>query len=740
MEPGSGGAITALSVSPHDPKRLLAAGDMLGVGLSTDGGDSWQSTTGFRSWEIADFTWHPADAKTVWVGTMSGPYVSRDGGKTWEERRTGFPPVAGGQYSAPVQKVLFDPADPSHKHLLAFGGSSRFWESPGKPLWGAVWESRDAGTTWSRLTTVTKEGSSAAPDAEGANVTAVAYAPGAAGKAGRLYALAAGAGFLVSGDNGKTWQKRMSGLPAGAGMVRFAVHPADPDTVWVATGSYKATPDAKERTPGGVFKTTDGGRTWRDSSAGLGRQVSGLDGNQTSHYDGIAVAPSDPRVLYTNDGAWSTGVVYKSEDGGATWKPVASKRNVGRDSGDAGKAAAHQVSTAYPAGLSLATFAVDPKDPKVAYGFNSEFIVRTRDGGRTWDDATAVRAAGDAWRGRGYSGLCSINVRFNPAQKGDAVLLAMDAGKLWRSTDDLKTWTFHGQDPWPWGGGNDAAFAGPYLYATCGQFGQFLGIRRTTDGGKTWTTLGGAARGLPELNAQGAQPAGIYARPDYPKDVWACIAGRLYHSGDAGERWAAVEPAPGPGLGWFAADPKDPSRFWVSGEQGVYETRDGGATFAPVGGPKKAGRLAVAPDGSALYAVSWRSDAANGGLWRRDPSGNWTCLIADPYVANVAVDPRAPRRLAACTSDDPYHDVSNATGVWVSADGGATWRQANEGLAMLRGLAIAFDPHTPGRLVFGTMGRGYFVTDWPAGYVPPGPTKDPKNKDGSGVSVTAPAR
>ena len=43
-EPGSGGWMTGMRISPHDSKRILLSGDMLGVGLSTDGGRSWQAT------------------------------------------------------------------------------------------------------------------------------------------------------------------------------------------------------------------------------------------------------------------------------------------------------------------------------------------------------------------------------------------------------------------------------------------------------------------------------------------------------------------------------------------------------------------------------------------------------------------------------------------------------------------------------------------------------------------------
>src|SRR3569833_2829550 len=125
---------------------LLASGDMLGAGLSDDGGKSWQPTFGFSSWEMADFTFDPRNPNLVWVGSMSGPYLSRDGGHHWEARRGGMPAPASDSYTAPVEKVLFDPANPGH--LLAFGGSSRFWHTPGRPLRGVVWVSRDDGAKW----------------------------------------------------------------------------------------------------------------------------------------------------------------------------------------------------------------------------------------------------------------------------------------------------------------------------------------------------------------------------------------------------------------------------------------------------------------------------------------------------------------------------------------------------------------------------------------------------------------
>jgi hypothetical protein len=110
LEPGCGGAITALAISPHDGRRILVGGDMLGIGLSEDRGEHWQSSFALPSYEIADFTFHPSDPQVIWVGTMSGPCVSTDGGHHWTWKRAGMAAVSWSSYSAPIQKILFDPA------------------------------------------------------------------------------------------------------------------------------------------------------------------------------------------------------------------------------------------------------------------------------------------------------------------------------------------------------------------------------------------------------------------------------------------------------------------------------------------------------------------------------------------------------------------------------------------------------------------------------------------------------
>jgi len=708
-EPGCGGAMVALAVSPHDSRRLLVAGDMLGDGLSTDGGDSWQTTTGFKAWEMADFTWHPTNLNTVWTGSMSGPYLSTDGGRTWQQKRNGFPAPAGFGYGTPIEKVLIDPQDTNH--LLAVGGSARHWESGGKPLWGAVWESHDVGNTWTKLTTITAEGSSNAADAPGTNITWADYAPGGNGL---IYATADKANFLVSTDNGKTWTRRNNGLPP-AGMGRVAVHPTNKNIIWIAVDNYL--PDsAKERVPGGVYKTTDGGLHWTNSSNGLGKTVMGNDPNLTSRYFALAVAPTDPQVLYANDAAWNTGVIYRSTDGGANWRMIASKANIGSDSKDPNKQRVFQVETAMPAGLSLTRLVVDPKNANTVYGFNSEFIVRTRDGGQTWDDATAIPAGGDAWRGRGYSGWVTSTFRFHPTDPNRAFLVALDAGKMWVSRDNLRTWTRPINDPWPWGGGHDVTFAGSRVYATFGQFSSFYGIGVSPDKGDTWKVMYGAAHGLPETGGGhgNTEPRGIFARPDAPEQVWASINGTVYHSTDGGDHWATTAIAPN--VRHFVGDPRNPRRFYAAADRNVYQTDDGGSTFTAVGGPHNGGRMAVDAQGRFYLAAS---EGERSGLWRYDGKA-WTRLLDEHWITDVTTDPTNPNRLAITTNQNPYTESPQATGVWISADGGKSWVQQNDGLAMLRGFSITFNPHNPQQLVWGSDGRGYWMTNWPRNFVPTG--------------------
>ncbi len=676
-EPGCGGWVTSLAVSPHDAKRVLVGGDMLGVGLSTDAGDTWQPTFGFKSWEIADITFHPDNWRIVWAGTMSGPYRSKDAGVHWNEMREGFPPPADFSYSAPIQAVIYDPRNPDR--LLALGGSHRRWGSPGTPLWGAVWESKDAGEHWTKLSTVADE------KGVGRNIVSGAFG---AGSSDRVYVAADQIGVLVSDDGGKTWQPRNEGLPH-LNVNQLALHPTKRDTLWAALGNVR-TGDKGEFRPGGVFRSDDGGKTWQPMQAGLSRKI-GDNENFTARYEAIAVSPPFPDRLVTCDTSWTGGTLYLSRNGSADWTKCVTRADV---------------DALLTSGMCMTVITCAPKDKDMLYVAGAEYILRSGDFGRTWKDISA-RHEGAGWAGTGYSGWVCNQFRFDPADRQHAVWLAMDAGNFWQTRNEGKSWTRKQFGLEDWGGANDIAFTGEQaMLVTLGQAGVFGGIGRTVDGGRKWDILAGAACGLPERGIQETPAVGIVADPGNAGTVWAAIGGRVLQTTDGGEKWAAV--CDGPGIEWLASPPGKVLPLYAGGKEGVYRSEDGAKFELMAGSPKPATRLTVDGEGH-VWATSWRGA---GGLWKWDGAA-WAKVRDGLYISCVAVDPTNTQRVACAQDDHPFHDVSHGDGVWISEDGGKTWTCQADGLPVLRGSVLAINPHDPEQIVFGTSGRGFFTARWP---------------------------
>src|SRR5690349_12276151 len=86
-DPDTMGRGSMLEISPYDSHTMLTTGDVFGLGITTDGGLTWQHPTGLTSYVDSDLTFHPTDRNTLWMGTNGGPYKSTDGGKTWTLKR-----------------------------------------------------------------------------------------------------------------------------------------------------------------------------------------------------------------------------------------------------------------------------------------------------------------------------------------------------------------------------------------------------------------------------------------------------------------------------------------------------------------------------------------------------------------------------------------------------------------------------------------------------------------------------
>jgi photosystem II stability/assembly factor-like uncharacterized protein len=355
-------------------------------------------------------------------------------------------------------------------------------------------------------------------------------------------------------------------------------------------------------TGGGVWKSTDGATTWKPV----------FDHEKTSSVGALAVAPSDPNVIYAGTGeacirgdfAQGDGV-YKSIDAGKTWK------NAGlRDSRAIGKLIVH------------------PRNPDIVFvaalghpfGPNPERgIFRTTDGGKSWAKVLYV----DEHTG-------GIDVAFDPNNPN--ILFAA----MWQVR----------REPW-----------------TLTSGGPGSGLYRSGDGGSTWKRLEG--EGLPE-GPYGKIGVAVAANSDRVYALIEAHQGGLYRSDDGGDKWELINPDHRfTQRAWYymhvVADPKDANTVYILNVE-FHRSTDGGRTFnkikVPHGDnhglwidPLNTKRMIQTDDGGATVTVD------GGAHWTKEdnqPTAQFYHVIADnrfPYYVYGAQQDNTTVAIASRSSE-----------------------------------------------------------------------------------------
>ena len=660
-----------------------------------------------------------------------GVWKTTDFGRTWNS-------IFDGQPTGSVGALAVAASNPD----IIYVGSGEGLRRPDLSVGNGIYKSTDAGRTWQHLG---EEGSGLRNAQQIASIIVDPKNPN------RLFVAAQGhpygpnseRGIFRSLDGGQSFQ-RVLYQDENVGGMDLVFDPRNSQVVFASMWSSRRPPwttGSGYNGPGsGLYKSTDGGSTWRQLTKGLPGEAEGIG------RIGPAVSPSDPERMYAwvnlnNAGARKGSGIYRSDDAGESWQRVNDEERI------------------WGRGDDFGCVRVDPRNKDVIYVANTS-TYKSTDAGKTF---TAIKGApgGDDYH----------TIWINP-ENPDIIALALDqgatisvnGGETWSSWYNQPTAQFYhvitdNEFPyWVYGGQQESGSVGT---ASRSDFGEITF--------RDWTTVGVEEYGYvapdplhPNL-IYGGKATVFDRNTGQTRDVSPEVlrTGRyrfnrtaplifsaadphvlylgsnvLFATRDGGNSWQIVSPdltRDDPGvpatLGPFVADdpekgkhrgviyslapsPKDANLIWAGTDDGLIQvTRDGGKNWQNVSPPeltpwsKLAQMDASHFDSLTAYAAvnRFRLDDLHPYIYRTHDGGkSWQKIVNglpdDEPVNTVREDPEREGLLFAGTERSVY----------VSWDEGDHWQslQMNLPATSIRDLVVHHDD-----VVVGTHGRSFWILD-----------------------------
>ncbi|MEM7203116.1 MAG: hypothetical protein AAF628_22840 [Planctomycetota bacterium] len=696
---------------------------------------SWRSIGPYNmSGRVTDVEGVPGDPATLWVGAASGGvWKTSNGGVSFE-------PVFDAQPVQSIGDLALAPSNPAVVWVGTGEGNPRNSVSIGN----GVYRSTDAGHSFTHLGLEQTR-----------HITKILVHPTDPDTAwvaalGHLYGPNPERGVFLTTDGGVTWERTLH-LDEEHGACDLAMVPGNPQVLFAGMWHFERKPwtHVTGSEDGGLFKSVDGGRTWRKLDEGLPKLLGRI---------GVEVAASDPQIVYAMTESHD-GTLYRSTDQGETFKKVCDDASI------------------VSRGLYYTHVRVDPTDADRVYAISSRLFVSI-DGGKSFDRISRKTHVD-------YHALWidPANPRRLWQGQDGGIALSLDRGDTWRPLRNLPLaqlyQVFHDdrapfyalggglQDNGTWWGPSrtrdpagilpddwrmfsfgDAYWVVPHpedpdLLLSESQAGGIyrtnLHTRQQIDVSPQPRRNDGGPAG--ELDVRFNWNAPIVLSPHDPDLVY--FAGSvLFASRDFGDSWQRISPdlttndpsklgaAGGPAfventtaeyhctIISFAESPAQRDQLWVGTDDGrLWRSDSGGGDaaawqelrvpgvpeFSPVS------HIEPARDAAATAWVAFDRhmfDDYGPHLYRTDDAGQtWQSmhegLPADAWVWVVRQDPR-------------HHDLlwcGTELGLFVSRDRGARWERAHlKNLPAVAVHDVLVHPRD-NDLILGTHGRGIWLFD-----------------------------
>jgi photosystem II stability/assembly factor-like uncharacterized protein len=504
------GNIAGVNVLALDPtsSSTIYAGAATGIFKSADGGDSWASAE-LAGTPITVLAVDPLTPSTLYAGGNGALYKSTDGGANWTNLNIGpLPPGPPGFTTA----LVVDPFTPSTLYVVAGSGlSANFLKS------------QDGGQSWNVIDR----------NAFGGPSTILVIDPSNSSTLYRVNPL------LKSTDGGVSWTRLadpISAISSGYAAVALTVDPRNSNTLYVST---------VENTGHGIFKSTDGGRSWSSLNTTVPAAQS------------LIFSPSNAIFAGTSGG------VFKSTDAGVNWG---------------------QTNTGLTA-VDIEVLAGDLVSPATIYAGGNNGLFKSLDGGGSWSPLAAPGPVASL-----VIDFTNPNVLYLQPSPPNVCFPSSGVLDLYKSTNGGAGWSNISSRA-PVSGcpaGTPSVAMDPIdpntLYLPYGDNWDGFTIIKSTDGGADWTNVGGAGLGdASEINV-------LTIDPHAPANVYVATDVGVFRSTDSGATFFPAGLA-NTVLSLLAIDPVHPGVLYAAtstsgfppvGFSGLYKSVDSGASWSPI--------------------------------------------------------------------------------------------------------------------------------------------------------------